>query len=128
LQGADELSAVSDVPEEKPLRTTSFFIHATRGVIRDQTTRRKTMFVLLVVALVLLFSGSTLLHSILNPREHLGLFIFYWLVCAWLTLTAMLLAVFDMLVIRAHGRKARQILRGELSEEQDSASPRSTSD
>ena len=48
------LHEMTDSPEGKPLRTTSFVIHATRGLIRNQNTRRKTMFVLLVVALVLL--------------------------------------------------------------------------
>jgi len=126
LQGADELSAVSDPAEQKPLRTASFVVHATRGVIRDQTTRRKMMFFILVVALVLLFAGSTLLHSILNPREHPGWFIFYWFVCGWLTITAMLLALLDLLVVRAQARKAQRLLRGELPERQNPDSPRST--
>jgi protein-S-isoprenylcysteine O-methyltransferase Ste14 len=119
LQGADELSIVSDSPEGKPLRATSFVVHATRGVIRDQNARRKTMFVLLVVALVLLFIGSTFLGSMLNPREHPFWFIFYWFVCGWLTLTAMLLALFDLLIVRAQARKAERLLRGDLSETQD---------
>src|SRR6266478_6066262 len=105
-----------DEPPEKTLRSVSFVVHATRGVIRDQTARRKTMFVLLVVALVLLFAGSTLLRSILNPRGHPVWFIFYWLVCGWLTVTAMLLALFDLLVIRARARKAETSLRGDLSD------------
>lgn len=106
------------------MREVSFVAHVTRGLIRDQTTRRKTMFIILVLALLLLFLGSTLLQSILNPREHPGWFMLYWVVCAWLTLTAMLLAIFDMLAIRAQTRKAQRILRGELSDERDS--PRST--
>ena len=31
-------------PNEKKLRLASFAIHASRGVIRDQKMRRKTMF------------------------------------------------------------------------------------
>ena len=117
-----------DEPPEKPLRTASFAVHATRGVIRDQTARRKTMFVLLVVALVLLFAGSTLLHSILNPRAHPVWFVFYWLVCGWLTVTAMLLALFDLLVVRAQARKAERLSRPELPEAENTDSPRSTID
>ncbi|HEY4782789.1 MAG TPA: hypothetical protein VIH54_13295 [Chthoniobacterales bacterium] len=113
---------------EKTLRTTSFVVHATRGVIRDQTARRKTMFVLLVVALVFLFAGSTLLHSILNPRAHPVWFIFYWLVCGWLTVTAMLLALFDLVVVRAEARKAEKLLRPELSGAKNPDSPKSTID
>jgi protein-S-isoprenylcysteine O-methyltransferase Ste14 len=110
---------VSDSSEEKPLRAASFVVHATRGVIRDQTTRRKTMFILLVAALVFLFGGSTFLSSILSPREHPGWFIFYWFVCGWLTLTAMLLALFDLLAVRAQARKAEKLLRDELPERQN---------
>ena len=117
-----------DEPPEKTLRTASFVVHATRGVIRDQTARRKTMFVLLVVALVLLFAGSTLLHSILNPHAHLVWFILYWLVCGWLTVTAMLLALFDLLVVRAQARKAERLSRPKLPEAQNPDSPRSTID
>lgn len=119
---------MNDSPEDKPLRTASFVVHATRGLIRDQSARRKTMFVLLVVALVLLFAGSTFLSSILNPRVHLWLSILFWAVCLWLTLTAMLLALFDLLVVRAQARKAERLLRGELPETQNPDAPRSTSE
>jgi hypothetical protein len=109
-------TVVDRVPNEKPLRTTSFVIHATRGVIRDQTTRRKIMFGLLVIALVLLFSGSTFLAPIITPREHPGWFIFFWFVCAWLTLTAMFLAIFDLLMVRLEARKTERTLRQKFSE------------
>jgi protein-S-isoprenylcysteine O-methyltransferase Ste14 len=98
-------------PEEKPLRTVSFMVHATRGVIRDHNTRRKTMLMLLVAALVLLISGSTFLQAALNSRAHPGWFILFWLTCAWLTLTAMLLAIFDLLIVKLEARKAQRLLR-----------------
>lgn len=101
-------------PEEKPLRTTSFVIHATRGVIRNQPTRRRAMFVLLIIAMLLLFSGLTFLQTTLNPREHLLWFALFWLVCLWLTLTAMLLAVFDLLTVRMEARRARRTLGQEF--------------
>src|SRR6266536_5930676 len=126
LQIADESSAVSDSPDEKPLRTTSFVIHATRGLIRDPNTRRKMMFVVVLVALALLFSGSTFLQSALNPRDHPVWFVLFWLICAWLALTVMLLAIFDMLVVRAAARKAERILRSQLSQTKTPDSPRST--
>ena len=100
-----------NAPEEKPLRSISFVVHATRGVIRDQTVRRKTMFVLLLVALVLLFSGSTFLAPLLNPRKHLGWALAFWIVCVWLTLTALFLALFDLLMARIAGRAAQRALR-----------------
>jgi protein-S-isoprenylcysteine O-methyltransferase Ste14 len=117
------MSLQMDEPPEKTLRTVSFVVHATRGLIRDQNMRRKTMFVLLVVALVLLFSGSTFLAPLINPHAHPGWFIFFWFVCAWLTLTALFLAVFDMLVIRLHGRKAERTLREKFPDNATPGSP-----
>jgi len=99
---------------EKPLRTVSFVIHATRGVIRDPVVRRKTMFVLVLAALVLLFSGSTFLQGFLNPRQHPFWFIFFWLAGAWITITAMLLAIFDLLMVRLEARRAQRQLREDL--------------
>ena len=109
-----------DEQPEKKLAMSSFAMHAARGLIRDQKMRRNTMFVLLLVALLLLFSGSTFLRSILNPREHAGWFILFWFVCIWLTFTAFLLAIFDILVVRAQARKVKKILRVELREKQNS--------
>ncbi|MFN2540567.1 MAG: hypothetical protein ABR514_00155 [Chthoniobacterales bacterium] len=104
----------NDSSNEKPLRTFSFIIHATRGVIREPVVRRKTMFVLVIVALVLLFSGSTFLQRFLNPREHPFWFILFWLACAWVTVTAMLLAIFDLLMVRLEARRAERRLRESL--------------
>jgi len=100
--------------EEKELRAMSFVVHATRGVIRDQKTRRRTMFVLLVTALVLLLAGSTLLQAPLNPREHPLGFLLFWIACGWLTLTALLLAIFDVLLVKLGARRARRALRDNL--------------
>jgi hypothetical protein len=102
---------------QKPLRTVSFVVHATRGIIRDHNTRRKAMFILLVAALVLLFSGSTFLQGPLNHLEHPLWFILFWLTCAWLTLTAMLLAILDMLIVRLEARRAERALRQRLKSE-----------
>lgn len=112
-----------NAPEEKPLRSVSFVVHATRGVIRDQRTRRKTMFILLVIALLLLFSGSTFLAPVLNPREHLGWTLFFWITCVWLTLTALLLALFDLLMVRMRARAARRTLREEYASGRPEARP-----
>ena len=104
-----------DEPPPKKLRTISFAVHATRGLIRDQSMRRKTMFVLLLAALLLLFSGFTFLAPVLDPRRHLGWTLLFWFACLWLTLTAMFLALFDMLMIRVQGRKAQRMFKEELS-------------
>jgi hypothetical protein len=104
-----------NAPEEKPLEPVSFIVHATRGVIRDQSTRRKTMSVMLVIALVLLAAGSTFLAPVLNPREHLGWALFFWITCVWLTLTSLLLALFDLLMLRVTARAAERKLREEYA-------------
>jgi hypothetical protein len=101
-------------PDEKRLQTTSFVVHATRGVIRDQSTRRKAMLLLLVLALLLLISGFTFLHPALNPQEHPWRVILFWIVCIWLTFTALLLALFDLLVLRLQARRAQRALREKL--------------
>jgi uncharacterized membrane protein len=98
-------------PNEKNLRTVPFVAHATRGLIRDQKMRRPIMFALLGVGVVMVVAGSTFLLELLNPREHFGWFATYWLVCAWVTATSFLLALFDLLIVRAEARAARKLLR-----------------
>jgi len=100
--------------EEKKLRAISFVVHATRGVVRDQKARRRTMFALLVLALALLLTGSTFLQAPLNPREHPLGFLLFWIACGWLTLTALLLAIFDMLMLKSESRKTHRALRESL--------------
>ena len=100
-------------PEEKKLRTTSFAAHVTRGLIRDQRTRRVTMGLLLAVAVVMIIVGSSLFETWLN--EHVIRFILFWLVCGWLTVTALLLALFDLLMLRLQARAARNALRQEAT-------------
>src|ERR1700694_412226 len=95
-------------PDEKHLRTTSFVVHATRGVIRDQNTRRKAMLFLLALALLLLMSGFSFLQTALSPREHPWRVILFWIVCIWLTFAALLLALFDLLVLRLQARRTER--------------------
>ena len=115
----------NDSPDKGTLRVASFVIHAVRGAIRDQNRRRKTMFFLLLVALALLFSGSTFLESALNPRERPVWFILFWVACAWLTLTAMLLAIFDLLVVKLAARKTGRMLREKFLQAGNPDSPTS---
>ena len=106
-------------PPEKNLRKVSFIAHATRGVVRDQATRRKAMLVVISLALLMLIAGSTFLQGALNPREHAVRFILYWLACAWLTVTALLLALFDALITRAKERAARKTLQQAIERENE---------
>jgi hypothetical protein len=103
-------------PEKKGLWMPGFAIHATRGVLRHRGMRRRAMLGTLAVALVMLVAGATFLHDSLNHHEHPAWFILFWLVCAWLTVCALLLALFDVLMIRAEGRAARNVLREQFSQ------------
>jgi uncharacterized ion transporter superfamily protein YfcC len=104
----------NETPEEKPLQPASFVIHVTRGVIRDQKTRRRVMVLVLTAAIIVMIFGATILRKVLDPHERPGWFLFYWLVCAWLTMTAILLALFDLLMLRIEARKAERDLRKEM--------------
>jgi fatty acid desaturase len=102
-------------PNEKNLRAVPFVAHATRGVIRDRRARRKMMFALLAIGVLMVIAGSTFLWDLLNPREHLARFAIYWLACAWVTLTSFFLALFDLLAIRAEARAEAKALRERTS-------------
>ena len=89
----------------------------TRGIIRDQGIRRWTMFVLILIAVLILFPGATFLSDWLKAKPIL--FMLYWGACAWLTLAAVLLACFDMLLIRSQVLEAKRKLRREVLGEKD---------
>jgi hypothetical protein len=98
-----------------------FTIHATRGLLRDQPARRKTMAVSLIMAVALLLGGLTVFRSWLDPHEHPWRFILYWLACAWETVLVFLLAVLDLLLVRAQARAARKALQQQISSSQNQA-------
>jgi hypothetical protein len=78
----------------------------TRGILLDPRARRWAMFVLLLAALVMLFAGSTFLAGTLS----LWGFVIFWGACAWLTMAALLLALWDLLMVRAAARRERRRL------------------
>lgn len=81
------------------------------------------MLGVVAAALVMLVAGATFLRDVLNPHEHAVWYILFWLACAWLTLSALLLALFDVLIVRAEGRAARKILRDQISRRHETGSP-----
>lgn len=99
-----------------------FIIQVTQGLVRDERTRRTTMAILIVVAVVMVVAGLTGLRSWLEPKEHTGRFILFWFACAWVTLTASLLALLDLLMVRAKARQARKALREEALKRSDANS------
>lgn len=112
-------------PPEKRLRVVPFSIHATRGLLRDQGMRRKMMTFFLVVVLAFVVAGLTILRPWLDPHEHRWLFIAYWLVCAWQIVLVVLLALLDLLLIRAQARAAGKAIRHEHTDDivSDAAGP-----
>jgi hypothetical protein len=98
-------------PPEKKLRMAPFTIHATRGLLRDERARRGIMVMSLLAAVIMLVAGLTVLRPWLNPHEHPWRFLLYWFVCAWDTLLVLLLALLDMLLIRARARAERKAIR-----------------
>lgn len=66
------------------------------------------MLGLVVVAVGMLVLGATVLREVLNPHERPLWFICYWVVCAWFTVSMLLLALFDLLFVRAQARAARK--------------------
>jgi protein-S-isoprenylcysteine O-methyltransferase Ste14 len=101
-------------PPEKRLEVAPFAIHATRGLLRNQKSRRRIMAISVAVALVLLVTGLTVFRPWLDPHEHPWRFIVFWLACAWETVLGILLALFDLLLMRAEERAARKALREQL--------------
>ena len=88
-----------------------FVIQISKGLIRDQRARRTLMFYNVLVVLGLIFLGSTLLWPWL--RDHPFFFICFWGLCGWLTLLAMLLALYDMVKVRFDARRETRRLEEE---------------
>ena len=103
-------------PPEKHLEVAPFTIHATRGLLRDPKMRRILMAISIAVAIILLVIGLTGVRSWLEPHEHPWRFILFWFACAWQTILAVLLAVFDLLLTRAQERAARKALGEQLAQ------------
>jgi hypothetical protein len=102
-------------PPKKSFWMVPFTVHVTRGLLRDERSRRKTMGISLLIAVIMLVAGLTVLRPWLNPHEHPWRFIFFWFACAWETLLVLLLALLDLLLVRAQARAARKAFREEFS-------------
>ena len=116
---------MDEPPPKKSFWMVPFTVQITRGLLRDERSRRKTMGLSLLVAVAMLGAGLTVLRPWLNPDEHPWRFVFYWFACAWETLLVLLLALLDLLLVRAQARAARKVLREEFSQRAapDSDSP-----
>jgi hypothetical protein len=107
--------AMETRPKGKSFWMLSFATQVARGIIREQRVRRTAMFVIILLAMLMLFAGTTFLQDTLDHHVHAAWFIFYWLACGWLTVTALMLALFDMLIVRAQLRAARKLFEKDLA-------------
>ena len=86
----------------------------TKGILRDTRLRRNLMLWIMLAAMILLFAGSWLMSDAW-ARKHFVLYFLYWALCAWLTIAGLLLAVFDMLIIRATARAMRRRIEQDIA-------------
>lgn len=86
------------------------------------------MAICLAVALIFLVAGLTVLRPWLDPHEHPARFILYWLACAWETVLVLLLALFDLLLVRAQTRAARKALHEQVANAAAQAAARESDD
>ena len=100
-----------------------FIIQASKGLIRDHRMRRTLIFYDMVVVLVMSFLGATFFWNWL--REHPLFFLGYWAVCAWLTVLAAMLAIYDLARIRIEAWEVKRQLKKKFL---DGESPDSSHD
>jgi hypothetical protein len=89
----------------------------TLGILRDSPVRRVAMTATVLAAAAMLFAGATFLASWLAERPYI--FLLFWFACAWLTLTSLLLALYDILVLRKLGREERRDLARRIFRDED---------
>ena len=94
---------------EKPV---PFVILISKGILRDRQMRRTALFWIVLASLTLLGAGAFLLDGWLS--EHLIAFILYWGACLWLTMTSILLALYDLLAIRNEAARKRRQIKGQV--------------
>jgi len=94
-----------------------FILQLSKGLIRHQRARRLIMFYCVLAALVMVFAGAVVSDRFV--REHPFAALVYWAVCAWITLLAVLLALYDIVKVRADAQRARRHLEQEYLKKTD---------
>lgn len=98
-------------------RFLQFSVAIAVGIARDQTMRRRAMFVLTLTALGMVFVGCVILWNVFV--EHPIFFALYWLACGWITICVMLIAIYDLLQVIRAGREARREARKRILGKKD---------
>ncbi len=102
-------------PQKPPLEARLGFVLALFvGFLRSRQMRRLAMFYVTLAALGMLFLGATVLDRALS--SSVWVFLAYWLLCGWLTLLAVVLAVYDLVRLRLEGVEERRGLRARLAQ------------
>ncbi len=119
----DNPEQIISEPTDRPAPKTSrlrggplgWILLYTRGLIVDQHLRRLTMFYLALTALLMVFFGALFLDGWVQASKqdlHVAIwFAFYWLAVAWVTMSAAMLAIYDLLFVRLQHRAVRRQLR-----------------
>ena len=92
-----------------------------RFLMVHQAARRSVMFYLLLTALGFVLVGGILFPDWLRSRPIV--FLVFWLTCALLTFIAMVLACFDLILVRVAARVAQRALRAQYRIDDDSPGP-----
>lgn len=87
-----------------------------RGIVQNQRLRRQVLGGVLGASLLMLGMGVFPLAEWLG--KHLLLFLLYWGACAWLTVLAILMALFDLLMARKSADRERRELARSLFKDQ----------
>ncbi len=86
----------------------------TKGILRNTRLRRNIMMWIMLAAMLMLFLGSWLIPDAW-ARKHVWLYFLYWAICTWLTIAGLLLAVFDILIIRAAARAMQRRIEQDIA-------------
>lgn len=89
-----------------------------KGILRDQKMRRNVMMYVICAAGMMAVLGYFLLAYHRGwAREHLFLLTVYWLGFFWLLITGLLLAIFDILLLRTTARRMKRHLEEDMLRE-----------
>ena len=81
----------------------NFILQITKGILRNRTMRRRLLSWIVMAVLAWVAVGVFLLDDFLMAYPFL--FLVYWGACFCLTITLALLAIYDMLAVRAEIKK-----------------------
>jgi hypothetical protein len=93
-------------------QTLRLVIAIAKGIIRDQSVRRSLLFCMIFFDMLWVFGGAVLYDQWLAAKPVR--FLIYWAVCGAITFFCMLLAIHDMLMVRAEARQEKRRIKAEV--------------